>query len=71
MDIPTLMRSHMYTVQYSNHALAARTMATMVRGRGLDGCGDCDECAVKCRNSVNIAMKIQSLKEIASIGHMS
>jgi uncharacterized protein len=68
VDIPTLMRSHMYTVQYSNHTLAASTLATMVRGRGLDACRDCEECAAKCRNSVNIAMKIQSLKEIASIG---
>jgi len=71
VDIPTLMRSHMYTVQYSNHALAASTMATMGRGKGLDACGDCDQCTAKCRNSVNIAMKIQSLKEIASIGRMS
>jgi heterodisulfide reductase subunit C len=46
-------------------------MATMGRGKGLDACGDCDQCMAKCRNSVNIAMKIQSLKEIASIGRMS
>ena len=68
VDIPTLMRSHMYTVEYSNHSLAASTLTTMVRGRGLDACGDCQECTAKCRNSVNIAMKIQTLKEIASIG---
>jgi hypothetical protein len=71
VDIPTLMRSHMYAVQYSNHLLAANTLATMVRGRGLDACGDCDACTAKCRNSVNIAMKIQHLKEISSIGRMS
>ncbi len=68
VDIPTLMRSHMYTVQYSNHPLAASTMATMVRGRGLDACGDCGFCKATCRNSVNIAMKIQHLKEISSSG---
>lgn len=40
----------------------------MVRGRGLDACGDCDACTANCRNSVNIAMKIRRLKEIASSG---
>ena len=71
VDIPTLMRSHMYAVQYANHVLAAATMAVLPAGKGLSACGECSTCLASCRNSVNIAMKIRSLKEIASIGQIS
>jgi uncharacterized protein len=71
VDIPTLMRSHMYAVQYSNHALAAATMASLRAGKGLSACGECSTCLATCRKSVNIAMKIRSLQELASIGRMS
>ena len=71
VDIPTLMRSHMYAVQYANHALAASTMASLPADRGLSACGECSTCLARCRNSVNIAMKIKSLQDIASIGRMS
>ncbi len=71
VDIPTLMRSHMYAVQYANHELAAATMAALPAGKGLNACGECSTCVANCRNSVNIAMKIKSLKEIASIGRMT
>ncbi len=65
VDIPTLMRSHMYAVQYSNASLAADTMAAIVAGRGLAACADCESCQANCRNSVNIAAKIQHLKQIS------
>lgn len=68
VNIPQLMRSHMYAVQYSNFGLAATTVAAIGRGKGLAACGDCETCAARCRNSVDIAMKIRSLKEIAAIG---
>ena len=71
VDIPQLMRSHMYAVQYSNHAMAAKTIAALPVGKGLAACDGCESCTAKCRNSVNIAMKIRSLKEIASIGRIS
>jgi uncharacterized protein len=71
VDIPTLMRSHMYAVQYANHALAAATMAALPAGKGLSACGECSTCLASCRNSVNIAMKIKSLREIASIGRVN
>jgi uncharacterized protein len=71
VDIPTLMRSHMYAVQYANHTLAAATMAALPAGKGLSACGECSTCLASCRNSVNIAMKIKSLQEIASIGRMT
>ncbi|MFP5228076.1 MAG: aldo/keto reductase [Acidobacteriota bacterium] len=68
VDIPELMRSHMYAVQYANYALAAQTMGSIAAGKGLSACVGCDSCLATCRNAVNIAMKIQHLKEIALIG---
>ena len=65
VDIPTLMRSHMYAVQYSNRSLATDTLVSITAGKGLSTCGDCESCLANCRNSVNIARKIQHLKQIA------
>jgi len=68
VDIPQLMRSHMYAVQYSNHSLAAVTMAAIASGKGLAACEGCESCRATCRNSVNIARKIEHLKALSSSG---
>jgi len=52
VDIPTLMRSHMYAVQYSNHGLARETLASISAGRGLDACAACGSCKATCRETV-------------------
>jgi len=64
-DIPTLMRSHMYAVQYSNPELARLTLDSIESSRGLDACSSCVECRAACRNDVNIGMKIAHLKTAA------
>ena len=64
VDIPSLMRSHMYAVQYSNHNLAVDTLAALAPGQGLDVCRDCATCAASCRGPVNIGAKIDVLKEL-------
>lgn len=66
VDVPTLMRSHMYAVQYSNHGLAHDTLAGIKAGKGLDACGECSTCKVSCRRTVNVARKISDLKEFAA-----
>ena len=66
VDIPQLMRSHMYAVQYSNHSLAAMTLASIASGKGLSACEGCESCRATCRNSVNIAAKIERLKTLSS-----
>jgi predicted aldo/keto reductase-like oxidoreductase len=71
VDIPQLMRLHMYAVQYSNHWLAAETMAAIATGKGLAACHGCESCRATCRNSVNIARKIQHLKEISASGGLN
>jgi predicted aldo/keto reductase-like oxidoreductase len=63
-DIPTLMRSHMYAVQYSNRELAVDTLASIDRGHGLDACSQCTSCSASCRADVNIGRKIQHLKQL-------
>ena len=64
-DIPGMMRSHMYAVQYSNFGLARETLSGLARAKGLDACAACASCRATCRRSVNIARKISELKEIA------
>lgn len=66
VDIPCLMRSHMYEVQYSNRELARSTLAMLAPGKGLDACQDCGECKAFCRNHVNIGNKIAQLREQSS-----
>ncbi len=64
VDIPALMRSHMYTVQYRNVAMAYDTLAGIPLDRGLMACRDCPSCLASCRNSVQIPQKIAHLKEL-------
>jgi uncharacterized protein len=66
VDIPRLMRSHMYAVQYSSYALAAETAEAC--GKGLAACAGCETCRAVCRNTVNIAKKIEHLKALAANG---
>jgi len=65
-EIPVLMRTHMYAVQYSNHGLARDTLAGIAPGKGLDACANCTSCRATCRRSVNIARKISELRQITA-----
>jgi uncharacterized protein len=62
VDIPALMRSHMYAVQYRNIGMARETVATIATGRGLDACATCEACPVNCHSDVQIGRKISELK---------
>ena len=63
-DIPNLMRTHMYAVQYADFALARQTLSTIPDTQALQACGLCSSCVAKCSNSVNIGRKIDELKLI-------
>lgn len=65
VNIPELMRVHMYAVQYGNRDHAQRTLAAVPAAHSLVACGGCVTCSATCRNSVNIARKIDDLKQIA------
>lgn len=65
VNVPLLMRSHMYAVQYRNIGVVRQTLASARPGQGLDACAGCDSCPVNCRNRVQIGRKIQELKGLA------
>jgi predicted aldo/keto reductase-like oxidoreductase len=65
VDIPVLMRSHMYAVQYGNHEMAREMLSSTAAGRGLDACRSCESCTAACRNTVQIGRKIAQLKMLA------
>jgi predicted aldo/keto reductase-like oxidoreductase len=63
-DIPSLMRTHMYSLSYGNPLIAKQTLSQISQGRGLDVCRYCEECTSRCQYRVPIASRIHELKEI-------
>jgi len=61
VEIPALMRSHMYAVQYANLDMARSTLACLETGKGLAPCASCGACRAVCRNDVNIGANISRL----------
>jgi predicted aldo/keto reductase-like oxidoreductase len=64
VDIPTLMRTHMYAMQYGNADQAQATLADVPRESGLDVCRTCATCGASCAHTVNIPRKIHELKAV-------
>lgn len=62
VDIPTLMRTHMYAAKYGNFVHARTTFNEIATNVSLKNCGDCTDCDAKCANYVNIAENIRDLK---------
>ena len=54
VDIPTLMRSHMYAFQYQNLDQARFTLAEAPANAGLEVCRSCAVCSAACSHTVNI-----------------
>ncbi|MCU4156549.1 aldo/keto reductase [Carboxylicivirga sp. A043] len=63
-DIPTLMRTYMYAYQYNNMQHAMATEKAIPKNLGLMNCTTCDSCSAKCKRSVNLAQRIEALKEL-------
>ena len=61
VEIPALMRSHMYAVQYANLDMARATLACVDAGKGLASCASCGACMALCRHDVNIGDNIGRL----------
>ena len=64
VDIPTLMRVHMYAAQYGNLYHARSTFDHIDDRRSLKVCASCRECTAQCVNSVNIRGNIDELKSM-------
>jgi len=64
VDIPTLIRTHMYAKCYTNFYQARETLGEIPKYRGLDQCALCDSCQAICQNKIDIAQRIDELKVI-------
>jgi uncharacterized protein len=64
VDIPNLMRTHMYSMSYGNPLMAKQTLAQIQTGRGLDNCSNCGKCISQCQYRVPIAARIKDLMDI-------
>jgi predicted aldo/keto reductase-like oxidoreductase len=64
VDIPTLMGTYMYAYQYCNIEHACATEKTIPKESGLDVCRTCDACEAKCPKSLDVAQRIDALKDL-------
>jgi predicted aldo/keto reductase-like oxidoreductase len=64
VDIPTLMRTHMYAARYGNFLHARTTLDSIEKSAHLSNCGDCKECNAHCAHYVDIARSIGELKSM-------
>lgn len=62
VDIPNLMRTHMYVARYSNFYEARATLDEIPRERGLSACRSCTMCTARCARTIDIAQRIGELK---------
>jgi predicted aldo/keto reductase-like oxidoreductase len=64
VDIPALMRTHLYGVCYENHDQARQTIRGIADGRGLSACASCAECSVRCLRRVPVGRRLHELRMI-------
>lgn len=62
LDIPTLMRSHMYAFGYGNLIHARDTLASATRE--ADPCAGCDSCPVSCRMNFDVRSKVTGIARL-------
>lgn len=62
VDIPALMRTHMYASRYGNFTHARETLDEIEESAHLRLCGLCTECTARCFHDVQIASNIRDLK---------
>lgn len=62
LDIPTLMRSHMYAYGYGNLSHARDTLASATQE--ADPCAGCDTCAVSCAMNFDVKSKISGIARL-------
>jgi len=62
VDIPSLMRTHMYAASYGNMHMTKSTLTGIEKDQGLAVCDECGECVARCRNSVQIAQRLEELQ---------
>jgi len=66
VDVPSLMRAHLYASIYGNHAQARDTLESVPGGIGLSACGSCPECSVRCARNIQVGRRIGELKTLCA-----
>jgi uncharacterized protein len=64
VDIPTLMRTHMYAANYANFEQARATFEEIPAQASLGNCATCVGCSARCANNVRIGERVADLKSI-------
>jgi len=62
VDIPALMRTHMYISCYNNYVHAKQTLEETPREQSLLICNQCTECTAQCVNHIPVKKRIDELK---------
>jgi predicted aldo/keto reductase-like oxidoreductase len=64
VDVPSLVRAHMYAANYGNFSEMNRVLAELPVARGLQNCMACQGCNAVCVRGVQIARRLEELKAI-------
>jgi len=64
VDVPNLMRVHMYAAQYANFQHARMELESIQKDKSVAVCNSCPECMAECSNQVDIKSRIENLKSI-------
>jgi predicted aldo/keto reductase-like oxidoreductase len=64
VDVPTLMRTHMYAACYANFEQARATLEEIPVQAGLRNCSGCSHCSARCAHNVRIGERIADLRTI-------
>jgi len=67
VDIPSLMRTHMYAISYGNLHMTRQALEDIQPGRGLSVCNDCEECTAVCTSQVQIAQRIGEMQQLIPV----
>lgn len=62
VEIPTLMRTYMYSERYGNHSQAEWTVNSLPKNVGLAACSNCSDCQVNCKHGLQIDRNLKTLK---------
>jgi len=63
VDVPTIMRTHMYAFAYNNREHAKLTYDEIPEECNLSNCVDCEECTVTCANNLDAPGNISLMRE--------
>lgn len=64
MDIPAVLRAHMYAARYGNLYQARDTLNGLHLDNSVHACADCGQCSARCVRSVNIPRRIDELRAL-------